>query len=447
MLWPLEDLNLRPVPRQGAQAQVAHEPKLAQHPWGDNPPFYNAGMTRTFSARELATEAGVSPERIDWLVGIGILKPREPGIFRFGDVFRVKLVSALLEGGFTSEQVAWAVSEGHLNLDRVDEYQLVEPGPWSSRTFAEFMATAGPRASLLPAVYAALGLPEPDPSSPIHTDEEERLQRFLEGWGPAQSDETLVRAARLIAEGTRMVTLGWGDLLDEQVAGPARERLYRGEIGRFPEEVRETFSTVLRLQPRMMEWLIQRYNEQRSAGRIVEGFEEFFASRGLGPPPAPMAPPAVVFVDLSGFTRLTEERGDEVAVRFASTLQREADAVAKANDGRLVKLLGDGAMLRFPDADRGLDAALSVVRSLSVDGTIPAHAGVHAGPVIERDLDLFGRTVNLASRIAEAAGPGQVLVSEAVVEAVDRPEVRFERADAVMKGIPETVAVFRVLVD
>jgi adenylate cyclase len=405
-------------------------------------------VARTFTADELAGEAGVSPDRIEWLVSIGVLKPREPGTFRFGDVFRVKLVAGLIEGGFTSGQIEWAVSEGHLNLDRVDEYQLVEPGPQSTRTFAEFMAMAGPRASLLPAVYAALGLPRPAPSSPIRTDEEERLLRFLEGWSPAQSDETLIRAARLIAEGTRMATVGWGDLFDEQVAGPARERLYRGEIKRFPEETRKAIGTLLHLQPRMMEWLIQQYNEQRSVARIVEGFEEFFASRGMGPPPPPTGPPAVVFVDLSGYTRLTEEHGDEVAVGFASTLQREAEAVAATNDGRLVKLLGDGAMLRFPDAERGLEAALALVRALSVEGSVSAHAGVHTGPVIERDLDLFGRTVNLASRLAEAAGPNEVLVSQAVMEAVDHPDVRFERADvAVLKGIREPIPLFRAVVD
>jgi adenylate cyclase len=416
--------------------------------WVTNVPPLECRVARTFTADELAGEAGVSPDRIEWLVSIGILKRREPGSFRFGDVFRVKLVAALLKGGFTSEQVEWAVSEGHLKLDGVDEYQLVEPGPRSRRTFAEFMATAGPRASLLPSVYAALGLPPPDHSSAIHTDEEVRLLRFLHGWSLAQSDETLIRAARLIAEGTRMAMQGWGDLIDEQVAGPARERLYRGEIERFPEEVREANSTLLRLLPRMMEWLVQRYNEQRSVAGIVDGFEEFFASRGLGPPPRQTAPPAVVFVDLSGYTRLTEERGDEVAVGFASTLQREAEAVATANDGRLVKLLGDGAMLRFPDAERGLDAALALVRALSIGGGISAHAGVHAGAVIERDLDLFGRTVNLASRLAEAAAPGEVLVSEAVRDAVDTPTVRFERADGtVLKGIPGPIPLFRVLVD
>jgi adenylate cyclase len=405
-------------------------------------------VTRIFSGEELAAEARVSADRIDWMERIGVLKPREPGPFRFGDVFRVKLVAALLDGGFTTEQIEWAVSEGHLNLDRVDEYQLVEPAPRSSRTFAELMATAGPRGSLLPAVYAALGLPEPDPSSQLPADEEERLLRFLQGWAPAQSDETLVRAARLIAEGTRMVTLGWGELIDEQVVRPGRERLYRGEIERFPDEVRDIFGTLLHLQPRMMEWLIQRYNEQRSVASIVEGFEEFFASRGLIAPPPPMAPPAVVFVDLSGYTRLTEERGDEVAVGFASTLQRQAEAEAAANDGRLVKLLGDGAMLRFPDAERGLRAALALVRTLSVDGSLHAHAGVHAGPVIERDLDLFGRTVNLASRLADAAGPGEVLVTEAVKDAVDSPTVRFERADGtVLRGITEPTPLFRAVVD
>ena len=137
----------------------------------------------------------------------------------------------------------------------------------------------------------------------------------------------------------------------------------------------------------------------------------------------------MVFVDLTGYTRLTEEHGDEVAVRLASTLQREAEAVATANDGRLVKLLGDGAMLRFPDAERGLMAALALVKALTDHGNLPSRAGVHAGPLIERDLDLFGRTVNLASRLAEAAGPGEVLVSEAVRQAVDNPTVRFEQTD------------------
>ena len=404
-------------------------------------------MPRRFSADELAREANVSRDRIEWLTSIGILRPTELDTFRFPDVFRVKLVAALLDGGFTTEQIEWAVAEGHLVLDVVDDYLLLEPGPLSDRTFAEFQSTAGPRASLLPSIYWALGLPEPDLASRLTTDEEDRLRRFLDGWSLARSDETLIRAARLIAEGTRMVSAGWADLLDEDVAGPARERLYRGEVEQFPGAVRAAFSTLFGLQPEMMHWLLQRYQEQRSVAGIVQGFEQFFAARDMCPPPQPSAPPAVVFVDLAGYTRATEEHGDEVAVRFASTLQRHAEAVATTHDGRLVKLLGDGAMLTFPDAARGLDAAVHLVRVLGMESGLSAHAGIHSGPVIRRDLDLFGRTVNLASRLAQAAGPGEVWMTEAVVEAADGSPIRLEPADgASLKGITEEVSLFRARV-
>ena len=125
-------------------------------------------MATTFSTQELATEAGLPVERVDWLVRLGILTPRDPGPFRFGDVFRVKLVAALLNGGFTPEQVEWAVSEGHLDLDRVDEYQVIEPGPRSTRTFAEFWSRSGPGGGCCQRCTQPWGSPPrtPRPTSP-----------------------------------------------------------------------------------------------------------------------------------------------------------------------------------------------------------------------------------------------------------------------------------------
>jgi adenylate cyclase len=85
------------------------------------------------------------------------------------------------------------------------------------------------------------------------------------------------------------------------------------------------------------------------------------------------------------------------------------------------------------------------VETMSGEGALSSHAGVHAGPVIERDLDVFGQTVNLASRIADVAGPGEVLTTGAVEEAADDGRFWFERMeDAELKGLPGPITLFRV---
>lgn len=400
----------------------------------------------TYSAAEIAAEAGCGEDQVLWLAGLGLLTADELGRFTHGSVLAVKMVSALLESGVTAETIEHAAAEGMLSFGRLDEYLPYEPGPRSDRSFTEFQAAAGPRAELLPAVYEVLGLPQPDPSAPLHVDEELMFGRFLDAWRMVPDEDSLLRAARLMSLGTRTALLGCTEILDEQLAEPTRQRLLRGELDAFPDDIRLTFTKVTNLASEMFLWLSARYLEHRSVTGIVEGFEWFLASRGLAPPPDPLGPPAIVFVDLSGFTRLTRERGDELAVRIATSLQRRADEAAQRHSGRLVKLLGDGAMLRLTDATAGVDAALDLVEVMRGEGTLSAHAGVHAGPVIERDLDVFGQTVNLASRIADVARPGEVLASRAVVEqAGDDDAYWFEQIeDADLKGVSDSVALFRV---
>lgn len=402
-------------------------------------------MAQAFSAKEIAAEAGIGEDRLAWLVSIGIIRPQPPGRYRLGDVFRAKLLCGFLDAGLPEGVLERAAEEGWLNLDFVDGYMPLEPGPRSDRTFAQFAASAATTPSLLPAVYEVLGLPRPDPDTPIHASEERLFERLLEGWRPSNDDDTVLRAARLFAEGTRIATLGWVELLSEQFGRPARERFIRGEIDRYPPEVVLAIGTLVSLGPDMFAWLSQRYVEQRFTADLVDGMERFLAARDLAPMPEPERPPAIVFVDLSGFTRLTEERGDEAAVRTATSLQRETETVATSRGGRLVKLLGDGAMLRFPEVTPGVEAALDLVETVEPHGSLLAHAGIHTGPVVERDLDVFGGTVNLASRIAAAAAGGEVLTSRAVAETVDDPSLRFEPVDErPLKGISEPVALFRV---
>jgi class 3 adenylate cyclase len=178
---------------------------------------------------------------------------------------------------------------------------------------------------------------------------------------PAGDQDTPLRATRLLGDGTRTVTVGWADLLYEQIAGPARERWLRKDVEEYPQDVTDTVARLYTLLPRLVEWLIQRYIEQTVTSGMADNFEEVLASRGLAPPPEPEDPPAIVFVDISGYTTVTEARGDDIAVRIATTLQRRADQVAADRGGRVVKLLGDGAMLHFRDVSAAVQAATELV--------------------------------------------------------------------------------------
>jgi adenylate cyclase len=403
-------------------------------------------MARTFTAEELSTESSVSVERILWTVEIGIIKPEQPGRFNAGDGFRAKMVDALLEAKVSPEQIEVAVRTGGLSLSHVDRYILMEPGQRSERTFADLMSDSGPRGSLLPSVYKVLGIPQPDEDDHLPLFEEELLTDFLESWQMAPDDQTLTRAARLVAEGTRLTAVGWPDLFDEQVAGPARERVLRREIERFPMDVSRSAARLFHLIPRLVEWLTSRYVEQLVVSGIVDHLEEFLASRGLAAAPSPGPPPAIAFVDVSGYTQMTEQLGDETAARTSEVLRERAEAVAEQGDGRLVKMLGDGALLSFRDPAQAVAAVTRLVRELTDDLGLPAHAGIAAGPVVQRDRDLFGRTVNLASRIAGQAGPSEVVVSSEVVEIAGSADgLRFEPIEAAdLKGFEQPVAMFRV---
>src|SRR5438034_8820164 len=156
----------------------------------------------TFSAEELSAETGVSVERIEWLVTIGLVRPRQPGRFTPGDGFRAKMMDALLESGISPEQLETAARMGSLDLRHIDNYVLVEPSPRSDRTFGEFIAEVGGRGAAIPAIYQVLGIPQPDPQAHLPRSEEDLLREFVDVWTLAPEDQTLIRAARMVAEGT-----------------------------------------------------------------------------------------------------------------------------------------------------------------------------------------------------------------------------------------------------
>jgi class 3 adenylate cyclase len=113
---------------------------------------------------------------------------------------------------------------------------------------------------------------------------------------------------------------------------------------------------------------------------------------------------------------------------------------SREHGGVPVKWLGDGVMVHFREPAGAVLSALGMVRQLPEAGLPPAHVGIAAGPVVTQGGDYFGRTVNLAARIAAHAGAGQVLVSGSVTESPPPQGVTFvELGELPLKGFGRPV--------
>jgi class 3 adenylate cyclase len=152
--------------------------------------------------------------------------------------------------------------------------------------------------------------------------------------------------------------------------------------------------------------------------------------------------PAMCFLDLAGYTRLTEERGDQAAAELVGTLATLVERSSRPHGGIPVKWLGDGVMLHFRDPAGAVEAALAMVGQVPEAGLPPAHVGVAAGPVVVQGGDYFGRTVNLASRVAARAQAGQVLVTAPVAQAPSPGGVTYaDLGELRLKGFATPVRV------
>jgi adenylate cyclase len=119
-----------------------------------------------------------------------------------------------------------------------------------------------------------------------------------------------------------------------------------------------------------------------------------------------------LFADLVGFTAFTEDAGDELAADVAIAFQAAATELAADFGCEVVKSLGDAVMIHGRDAARVVALALRIARELASERWCPAlRMGVHSGPAVCRDGDWYGATVNVASRVVDAAAAGEILIS------------------------------------
>lgn len=158
-----------------------------------------------------------------------------------------------------------------------------------------------------------------------------------------------------------------------------------------------------------------------------------------------------VFADLAGYTALTEAHGDERAAQVAAAFCDELRALLGDYGAEEIKAVGDSLIVRVSDAGQALHLATRIVGDFGArDRALGVRVGMHTGTAVRRGDDWFGSAVNVASRIADLAHAGEVIVSAATRDAATSSVLAGQlrpRGRRSLKHAPEPVEVFALVVE
>jgi adenylate cyclase len=375
------------------------------------------------SAAGLADLAGVTEAQVARMVELGILVARDgPGPFLETDVQKVRLATACEHAGLPMDGIAAAIRAGRLS------FAFLEAAPYrrwavrSARTYRQVSQETGVPLELLGGALEAMGFARMAPDESIREDELAVVPFLQLAHTTGIFDLAwLTRLGRAHADGLRLIATAWGEAYQARFEGPVLES------GANQQTAMERAAQLsIEFLPVVDPALLAIYHRQQEllwTEGLVERIERELERAGVLGRPGRV--PAMCFLDLVGYTRLTEERGDAAAAALAEALAVLVDRSSREHGGVPVKWLGDGVMSYFREPAGAVLAALRMVEQLPEAGLPPAHVGVAAGPVVAQGGDYFGRTVNLAARLAAHAGAGQVLVSDSVADSASPEGVRF----------------------
>ena len=391
-----------------------------------------------YSRENTAERAGVEPDYLIRLVELGILRPDESDRFSPGDVRRVLMARSIEDAGIPLNEVGDAIRRGALSLDFADAAGFERFAGFASETFRQVSERTGIPLELLMVVREAMFIAQPAPDDRLREDEMTIVPfielQISEGFRPAAIESLL----RVLGDSTRRIAeqeaAWWNSEVIEQA----------GAAGEGPEDVGNVDLTD-RIAPLTDQALVAMYHAHQArtwTSNLIERFEALMQNVGIYSRLERL--PAMCFLDITGYTRLTQERGDDVAVGLATKVARLVERTSIGYGGRPVKWLGDGVMLYFDDPGPAVRAALEMVEGLASAGLPHAHVGLHTGPVLYQEGDYFGQTVNLTARIADFARVDEVLVTQAVADASKEDGIAFvDVGDVELKGVSGTVHLLR----
>ena len=397
-----------------------------------------AAINESLSIEELSRRTGEPLDRLsDWrrLKLIGVQGDESYG---FDDVERIRLVQQALRRGFTLEQVVRSNSEQNL----LEHYlgHVFPNGVPPSYLLSDIAEDTGVELAFLKRVWQAAGLS--DQGETVYEEDRQMLLTLKVVLNSGLPEEALLQTLRVMSDSLSRVA----ETLVRMVHFYIHDRLRSSGMDEL--KIGESVdASINQLQPVVDPALL--YFHGKGLARAARDDFMLHLAEESGMRPEPQAPAelpcAIVFVDLSSFTPLTANMGDAAA---ALILERFSDLVRDAVnrwEGKVVKQIGDAFMLVFSEPRSAVACALEVDRRALSEAQFPAvRSGAHWGPVLFREGDYIGTTVNVASRVAAEAGRHEVLVTSAVrKEAGLLQEVEFiPLGKRQLKGLSDDVELY-----
>jgi adenylate cyclase len=378
---------------------------------------------------EVAERAGVSPATLRRWVKSGLIPQLDGGAggpWGAPAAAQARIVARLRDRGHTIEQIQAATEDGRLAFGFIEELLPDEDG---DATLKDVAKATGLEPAMIERLWSSFGLPAQD----LDAMSDEDVEAMREAAGVLSTGLPLVASlqlARVYGQALSQIADAEVRLIHLYVHEPLMREGVPGL--RMAEQMETLARDLLPRSSTLMEYLHRRFLQHFVAQDVVGHMEvELDGEVDLG-----RLRVGICFCDLAGYTRFTEEEGDEQALSY---VERFVDRVTETlpDDARVVKTIGDEAMIVGQDIQALTEWAVRFKDDFT-ERPEP-RIGVHYGAALYRDGDYFGREVNLASRVVARARGGEVLVTDAVVEQVSQAgRLTFEGIGQVkLKGFDE----------
>lgn len=391
-----------------------------------------ASREERISLNEAARRAGVSPATLTRWADEKVVPVRK-GRWTPAAAAQARIVARMRERGHSLEELKEAGREGKLSFGMAEDLFADTSEKVDLETAAE---QTGLGVDLIERVMTVLGTPTDREQSLSGRDVDafKRMGEVVEAGLPV---EALLQLTRVYAQSVRRIADAEVRLFHLFVHEPMirdglREIEMAEELG---DLARRTSPTAVPLFEYLHERYVRYFLEQDVIGHMEADFG--------GDTNLDQIRTTLCFIDLTGFTRFTEEEGDATAFQVIEQFTETVEATLPP-EASIVKTIGDEVMLVSPDPASLAEWAVGFL-ALFKDRPKP-RAGIHHGAVVFRDGDYFGSQVNLAHRVVNRALGGEVLITDAVAAAIaDHPDLETDPIGEVdLKGFPFPTPLFLI---